>query len=297
MAAAAVVGAMGGGAVLGDDHISGGHVDCSDVSWDCFDECLELKMCVAIPESGGIDDCPAERSAFAACEAGSGGGPGGGSGGGGGVVIVPACPGGQHYHAGGGCHGDHECGDDEIGGGSEECEPCGEGQVPNEDGTACVPCDWGESLFVPGQCQCGAESLDAFARQNMGNIPDEPWETAGTFVCPGSPAWGSTKISTEHKTDKCRLDNPANWTVGKAAVAHSHPVFAWDRDKGRMCMGERLKNLEDVLEANGKGLGHSGADMNYAKLYDITSYLSDSARNLLVYRKNIDGTWEETPVP
>ncbi|MDE0036349.1 MAG: hypothetical protein OXU77_02185 [Gammaproteobacteria bacterium] len=121
MAAAAVVGAIGGGAVLGDDHMSGEYVDCSYVSWDCFDECLELTWCVAIPENDGIADCLSERLALAACEADPGGGSGGGTGGG--VIIIPGCPGGQHYHAGGGCHADHVCGDDETGGGDEDCKP------------------------------------------------------------------------------------------------------------------------------------------------------------------------------
>ena len=37
--AAFLVGAMGG-AAFGDDHVSGLVVDCSNVGWDCFDECL-----------------------------------------------------------------------------------------------------------------------------------------------------------------------------------------------------------------------------------------------------------------
>ena len=133
-----VVTAIVGVAAFGDDHVSGGHVDCSGVGHECWDECGLLRMCLEIPESGGIDDCAAERAAFAACEAGSGGGPGGGSGGG--VIIIPACPAGQHYHSGGGCHADHVCGDDQTGGGSEECEPCTDGKVPNDDNTECVEC-------------------------------------------------------------------------------------------------------------------------------------------------------------
>ena len=54
------------------------------------------------------------------------------------IVTPPACPAGQHYNDDGECQDDHVCGDDEIGGGSEECEQCGEGTEPNEDGTACV---------------------------------------------------------------------------------------------------------------------------------------------------------------
>ena len=118
MAAAAVVGAIGGGAVLADDHMSGEHVDCSDVPWDCLDECHELKWCVAIPENDGIADCLSERLALAACEADPGGGSGGGSGGG--VIIIPTCPAGQHLH-GAACHADHVCEPGQSGGGAEDC--------------------------------------------------------------------------------------------------------------------------------------------------------------------------------
>ena len=55
------------------------------------------------------------------------------------MIIVPACPGGEHHHAGGGCHADHVCRDDEIGGGSEDCKSCPPGTDANEAGTDCVP--------------------------------------------------------------------------------------------------------------------------------------------------------------
>ena len=192
--------------------------------------------------------------------------------------------------------GDHECGDDEIGGGSEECEACGDGEVPRNG--ECVACEWGESLSERGRCRCDAESLDALARLTMGNIPDVPWETGGTFVCIGAgPSVSANTISTEHEEEKCILDSPGNWAVGKVAVAHSHPVFAWERDKGKMCAGKRLQTVRDVLTANAKGMNHSGADISYARSTGLPSYLSDSLRYLLVYRKNAEGTWEEDAVP
>ena len=43
------------------------------------------------------------------------------------------------------------CGDDEIGGGHEDCEACPDGEVPNEDRTACVACAYGEAS--PGKCE------------------------------------------------------------------------------------------------------------------------------------------------
>ena len=52
-------------------------------------------------------------------------------------VWVPPCPRGQHGH-GWDCHANHVCGDDEIGGGDEDCEACQDGYEPNAAQTACV---------------------------------------------------------------------------------------------------------------------------------------------------------------
>ena len=59
----------------------------------------------------------------------------------------------------------YECGLDEAGSGQEPCTPCGAGEVPNVDGTACVVCEHGESSTL-GTCRtdpcegmsCGANS-------------------------------------------------------------------------------------------------------------------------------------------
>ena len=57
------------------------------------------------------------------------------------------------------------CWSDEVGDGQEPCTPCGDGQAPNEDRTACVVCEHGESN-PPGECKpdlckdvsCGANA-------------------------------------------------------------------------------------------------------------------------------------------
>ena len=258
--AALMVSAMGG-AAFGDHHISGGQVDCSGVPFDCFDECLALKSCLEIPESGGTTTCASESSALAACEARSGSGPGGGSGGG--VIIVPACQGGQHYHVGGGCHADHECRDDEIGGGSEDCTKCGEGEVPNGDGTACVACDWGET--TPGVCNrepCQRSDADAAANSALsgsGIMKKEAQERGQIIYCEnGQVKHGAWAISG---SDKCRvypgsphgrscLAGGSKRTGCNLTAAHSHPYFIFDRDENLRCGDSRITSPAVADELN-----------------------------------------------
>ena len=144
MAAAAVVGAIGGGDLLGDDHVVGTLENCWQYPWWCQGQCAELNACRSGNTPIGDSNCAIEDANLRMCEIGPPPlppplPP---------IVIVlppPACPAGQHPDGNGGCVADYVCGDDEIGGGSEECEECGAGQVPNPDGTACVTCDYGES--------------------------------------------------------------------------------------------------------------------------------------------------------
>ena len=75
-----------------------------------------------------------------------------------------ACTDGHHGQDGT-CHADHACGDDEIGGGDQECSGCGDGVVPNAAGTACVACPQGrhEDDSAPGSCHadhvCGDDEI------------------------------------------------------------------------------------------------------------------------------------------
>ena len=124
------------------------------------------------------------------------------------------------------------------------------------------------------------------------------WEVAGTLLCIGeNPSVSRKTISTEHETEKCILDHPHGWGIGAAADTHTHPVFDWPRDYGRMCAGEIMTTERDVLINNVKGMGHSAPDKTYAKWFDRPSYLSDSVRHLYVFRKDANGEWNEELVP
>ena len=182
--AASLVGVTGG-AARGHDHVIGLQEDCSRYPLWCQGYCHELNICRSGNTPIGGEDCGNERSNLALCE---------------GrppppvptvpVVIVPtpACPAGQHYnYSGGACQADHECGDDEIGGGSEECVECGEGTEPNEGRTECVsssssykvarcernldlPVELGE--YLPTHPNVVVESGDA--REQRGFFPRSP---------------------------------------------------------------------------------------------------------------------------
>ena len=166
-------------------------------------------------------------------------------------VVVgppPACPAGQHLTEGGQCHADHECGDDEIGGGSEECEECGEGKVPNEDRTACVACDWGESLSNPGRCICDQASVDALFRSQMGGLGPEPFEQAERYQCLVNEPVVRAPLSTKELEDKCYIKLPKNYAsvLGTLAIGHSHPKFEWDEHEGLGVSNEYPVHLKPV---------------------------------------------------
>ena len=136
--AAFLVGVMGG-AAFGDDHVGGPPEDCSRYPWWCQGQCAELNACRSGNTPFGGSDCQTQETNLALCEISPppyvptvptvpv-------------VIVVPPspCPAGQQLNEGE-CQADHECGDDEIGGGSEECEACPDGTESNEAGTACEP--------------------------------------------------------------------------------------------------------------------------------------------------------------
>ena len=142
---------------------------------------------------------------------------------------------------GGQCHADHVCGDDEIGGGSAECQECGAGQVPNPEGTACVTCPFGES-GSGGLCNADPCSLDAtdFAAVSelWSHNKREPFERGLGLVCENDMiqhTTGSWVVSPPGNA--CTIDikypptNPSCWSGHSRpdpcnlASVHTHPYF------------------------------------------------------------------------
>ena len=256
--------------------------DCSAVPWWCQVQCAVLNTCRSGHTPIGGANCQFEESDLAFCEArppfyippi---------------IVIVvppPPCPEGQHRNGEGECQDDYECGDDEIGGGSEECETCGAGQVPNEDGTECVECEHGE--FEAGECAslCSNAELDSAAATSLGGIPREPWERLESYTCDSE---GQVHIkllgSSQNASDVCEVR--ADGSPVSSAYGHSHPYFEYPRDKNVHCRGTVIKNQANANRLNEGNRDFSSGDRSGARSRGKPLYLVVPERDeVKVYRK------------
>ncbi|MDE0442825.1 MAG: hypothetical protein OXL38_11960 [Gammaproteobacteria bacterium] len=96
------------------------------------------------------------------------------------IIIPPICPEGKHLH-GGVCHADHVCGDGEIGGGGEDCEPCGEGSVPNNSKTACEACAW-DQIPDAASAACVTRPFDVDANALAARVRNCGAATVGSHL-------------------------------------------------------------------------------------------------------------------
>ena len=306
-----VVGVMGGSA-FGDHHLE----VCSHHAWWCQGECAELNACRSGNTPIGGLDCLTEEFNLFRCEAdGPPGIP---------IVIVPppppppsACPAGQHF-SGGACQADHECGDDEIGGGSEECEPCGAGQVPNQDGTACRSCPHGESDTSSGLCAadpCGVDAVDDVAIDDLGQIPKEPRERGRFFYCledeirktewsfsTGDACYVTIRRKYGHEQSCWPASSRPSSGCNLAAI-HTHPYFT-KADSGVVCGGVTIDE-RSARELNDEGMSFGGDDLAYSIFNNVDAYLGVPDRSCVKgnrvasrgYPTVVAGECTPTPLP
>ena len=93
------------------------------------------------------------------------------------IIALPGCIEGQHRH-GNACHADHVCGDDEIGGGSEECEACPEGQEPNAAKTECRL----DGTYREARCERNLDITREKLAEFLPTHPNVVVQTAGTVI-------------------------------------------------------------------------------------------------------------------
>ena len=286
--AAFLVGVMGG-AAFGDDHgggpIVGPQENCSNYPWWCWGQCAELNACRSGNTPIGGSDCGTEEANLRSCEISPPPfippPP---------VIVVPppACPAGLHLHESG-CHADHVCGDDEIGGGSEDCEPCGEGEVPNPDGTACQSCPHGEaSSGVCAADPCGIDALDKAASDALWNwIERKPYEVGAQLYCHADDIH-RTNWETSDPDNVCAVDTRVQylspcWTFGNPsdgcdlAAVHTQPYFT-EADRGARCNGIEIDERWAKFY-NDLGMDFSQGDIDAAASFFVDAYLGVSDRS------------------
>ena len=315
--AAFLVGAMGG-AAFGDDH-GGGPIEvplenCSNYPWWCWGQCAELNTCRSGNTPIGGSNCAIEEANLASCETSQPPYVPPGI-----IVPPPACPAGQHRHDSG-CHADHVCGDDEIGGGGEECQPCGAGQIPNPAGTACSTCPYGESSSG-GTCNadpCGLHETDNAATTELWAYRQrEPFERGLGLVCQNntiqhtSASWVRSTAS-----DACAITitfpstNESCWS-GHArpdpcnlASIHTHPYFT-EADRGATCGLFTINSRGLAMAANDGGMDFSPNDNSLDFADGVDGYLGVSDRSCVKANRRtsgfpaevVAGSCTSTPLP
>ncbi len=202
------------------------------------------------------------------------------------AAATAGVPGGPAFAEGGGCHADHECGDDEIGGGDEDCEPCGEGKVPNQKKTACIYCQHGESARFPGQCEpaCFHTATDKVAKAALLGVPAEPKERGASVYCLNeSVEIASWALSTPDNACQVAYANryagPSCWGGGSKtdgcnlSRAHTHPFFSYPRDEGAMCHDREIVSKTVARDTNSDLRQFSGKDKQNARDAGVLGHL------------------------
>lgn len=276
-----------GGAAFAHDHLP--PVNCSQYPWWCRGYCAELNACRAGNTPIGGSDCLTEENNLAFCELRAPFvlpvvvpppfvPP---------VVVAPppACPAGQHF-AQGECQADHVCGDDEIGGGETPCEPCGNGRVPNQRKTVCIPCPHGESSEFPGRCEpaCWHTATDTVAKEALLGVPAEPKERGASVYCFNETVYiASWAMSTPDNACQVAYANryagPSCWGGGSKtngcnlSRAHTHPFFSYPRDEEVTCHDRKINSKERARSFNRSGRNFSPADRANATAADVLGHL------------------------
>ena len=305
----AAVAAVVGAAAFGDHHGGGPIVappeDCSQYPLGCQGQCYELNACRAGNTPIGGSDCGIEDANLQACKINPPPfvPP---------VIIVtppPACPAGQHLNEGGECQADHECGADEIGGGDEDCEACPDGEVPNEDGTECATCQFGESDTV-GRCNpdpCNRAGVDDYVVALR--FQRQPFETGSALFCRNHTVGGVWERSSANNV--CRVDfepvySESCWRGGSRttgctlASAHTHPYFT-KADEGKMCHGRPITKTR-AIDLNNDGMDFSSFDKEADRASGVEGYLGVSdascvrAHRIFGWTQTIAGECSDVPL-
>ncbi|MYD97447.1 MAG: hypothetical protein F4X98_08690 [Gammaproteobacteria bacterium] len=289
---AAFLAGVTGGAAFGHDHLP--PVNCSAYPWWCQGYCYELNACRAGNTPIGGSDCWTEENNLAFCElrapfvqpvppvvAPPFVPP---------VVVAPApaCPAGQHFSEGQ-CQADHECGDDEIGGGAVECQACGTGEVPNQDQTVC-------------QEACGQAATDDAAKQALA-IGKKPREQGTALYCHENAVhrmpWSYSAATNACSVTYSMKYTESCWAGGSKETGcnlsrtHTHPYFEYPKDKDVSCHGLKIGSKLGAYLRNKGGMNFSDTDKINAASHQVEGHLGVSNRTCKkAYRWSVGGAIE-----
>ena len=222
------------------------------------------------------------------------------------VVVVPVlvCPSEFHLH-GDECHANHICERDQIGGGTEDCKTCPDGEAPNWKGKACNKCEHGES-DPPGQClpdpACGRGMTDLAAQIALSSKPRQPWEEGAMFVCKNKQISAYEWATSLGSKNVCSVSivfpadqQPSCWSAGdhmkdrgcNLTVVHTHPFFVAERDHELKCGTESVSmDKVRVERLNLSNMNFSDQDLDMAKEYKVEAHLGVSDRSVIkVFRR------------
>ena len=208
------------------------------------------------------------------------------------------------------------CGDDEIGGGGTDCEPCGEGLVPNPAGTACQSCPYGESGTSLGLCAadpCGLAALDYAVAAALVGVNKEPRERGRAFFCLDdeietdrwwsyAPASNACAVSVSMRYwDSCWTDGGSDGPCDLASI-HTHPYFT-EADRGTLCHRVPI-NEQRAIDYNNSGMEFSSSDLYQDQDWRVDGYLGVSDRSCMKANRitsggspRVEGTCTPTPLP
>ena len=165
----------------------------------------------------------------------------------------------------------YECGADEIGGGQTRCQACGDGEVPNEAGTACETCEHGESSMAgtcnpdPCEgvtCQDNAHCNGGQCRCDAGHRPTQrptgsPGELDTVLECVPDPCHGvvcGSNSACTNGTCQCnsgyedpdedgnctRICTEAAYDERATSSLGSIPGEPWEQGEGYSCNNGRV---------------------------------------------------------
>ena len=183
------------------------------------------------------------------------------------------------------------------------CTECGEGEVPNYDGTSCIACEHGEES-IAGTCDpaCWRKATDDTAVAALKEYPEKkPFERGVMIHClnekPERHIWATStddacKVKPHPRYSESCWEGGNKKTGCNLALVHTHPWFTVD-DADALCHGVRVgTDRYRIFRINEGNMSFSWRDESEARQLGVEAHLGVSNRTCVkAFRRS--GTEEE----